>query len=94
MTNWLKPSGKVEDWSVLEDFLGKNFHPVSPNPMFIDNLRKNLRRGSQITLENLDQSWVFLFSFLAIFGGIVLIVLWLRILGPIISILKINLQMK
>jgi len=95
MTNSIITSrNKPDDWSYLEAFLKKNLHPVSPSPVFIKGLQKQLTNDSQISLEEMDQKGTYLFSLLAIMGGLLLVALWIRLLVPLISMRKVEFQTK
>jgi len=85
---------KPDDWSILEEYLKKNLHPVSPSPVFIKGLQKQLQNDSRISLDNLNQTGSFLYSFLAIIGGLLLVALWIRLLVPLISMRKMSFQTK
>jgi hypothetical protein len=79
---------KAEEWSYLEAFLKKNLLPVSPSPVFIKGLQKQLTTDSQISLEESDQTGAYIYSLLAIIGGLLLVALWIRLLVPLISMRK------
>ena len=81
-----------QDWSPFEDFLMKSLQPVTPNPAFKYELEKKLKTGTQISLEGLDKSKVIFYSGLALVGGIMFIALVKRILIPIVSMLRLNVQ--
>ena len=90
MTNsMISNKNRPDDWSYLEAFLKKNLHPVSPSPVFIKGLQKQLTNDSQISLEEMNQKGTDIYSLLAIMGGLLLVALWIRLLAPLISMRKV-----
>jgi hypothetical protein len=85
---------KPDDWSNLEEYLKKNLHPVSPSPVFIKGLQKQLQNDSRISLDTFNQTGSFLYPFLAMIGGLLLIALWVRFLVRMVSMRKMSFQTK
>jgi hypothetical protein len=76
--NELSKLKQAENWAGIENLLSKNLQPVSPRPIFINDLRTRLENPESVELEPAGKTIKFFFAVIGLISGLVIMVFTIR----------------